>query len=1047
MPPDLDQLFHAYRRHGDLRALGALFDRVAPELHRIARHLLRDSDDADDAVQEAFVTLVEARDQFDERRAVLPWLVGILVHRARRALRERARTRRQAPSDGAVQIADPSAASQPPSALEQRELRTRLERAITGLPTRYRDVVYPYLVDAEVPGDIAAALHRSPSTVRSQLQRGLAMLRNALPAGLAIATLRPALRAARRAVLQRARQLESTPHRVVPLVPAAAAIALIVTAFAGWQVWSWLAPPPPSPANAADLPAPATAAVSPNADRTPTPPPPPHAPQLLATTITGRCVDASGRPISGCGITLSGQPDSAGAARYGGLASPEPLRGTTDDQGRFTLVARPHPACRYGLRVEHPDYVGVAATWSSMLLSAMAGVGLQPGTEVDLGDLVMRPGQHVRGVLRDLQGRPLQATITASVRISDVLGGNAASHFVRGRSDGEGAFALEQPLPPGDWPLSVSGHRIEAGPRRLAIAGGTRPAKCELTAAPTRLITGQLVDEGGAPVAHALLQAGNRMVRTRADGRFKLPSADAAPAPVRLRPSQGSGLTALWIDEPIEFGTAGLRLVARREPLPTLTIRAFDSSTGAPVEEFAWQLSGTAGMPMVRRQRGEFGAHSGGVAIAERVAPGDLIVSVIPRRDRYRAQPRVPVAVDFSDAEVAVALEPVVPLRVRVVREGTPCPGCWVDLLRCPDDPPIAGTGGVVLHHVVGDDDRVSLQLDAASTDRFGDAILHAALHERIAVRALAPDGTTSAAADIVVEQANSEIVLQLPASATFRGRVIPSSVAALGVSIRLRRGDQTRAGAAVGARGTFGPFSAPAGTWQVDLWRRTDTSLGFGWRELLRGVATVQLVAGQERVATLAAHAAAPGVVVLQVTRDGAPLTGASVSLVGSPDAPRSPSLGLPLTTHSTEPTPLDATGRHTFTALAPMRYRARIHLEDPATGTLDQHPLRGVIVVGPGARIEHSVEWRPPLLQRISVHDAAGHPRADADLLLLRSDTPLPTPVRTDVHGHFLLPPAPGVTFRLRALDAAHTTAPFVVPPAPPAAVVPVLLPRGKV
>ena len=87
-----EQLFERFRRDGDAKALGDLFDRVAPTLLRAALHLARDPASAEDLLQSTFLRAIEVRDSWDPTRPLLPWLFGILQNRARheRWQRERA---------------------------------------------------------------------------------------------------------------------------------------------------------------------------------------------------------------------------------------------------------------------------------------------------------------------------------------------------------------------------------------------------------------------------------------------------------------------------------------------------------------------------------------------------------------------------------------------------------------------------------------------------------------------------------------------------------------------------------------------------------------------------------------------------------------------------------------------------------------------------------------------------------------------------------------------------------------------------------------------
>ena len=85
---ELETLYERFAQRGDVGALAEVFDRVAPELLRLARWLVRDRHRAEDLVQETFLVALERPGTFDRSRPLTPWLVGILVNRARTARRD-----------------------------------------------------------------------------------------------------------------------------------------------------------------------------------------------------------------------------------------------------------------------------------------------------------------------------------------------------------------------------------------------------------------------------------------------------------------------------------------------------------------------------------------------------------------------------------------------------------------------------------------------------------------------------------------------------------------------------------------------------------------------------------------------------------------------------------------------------------------------------------------------------------------------------------------------------------------------------------------------
>lgn len=173
----LDRAFVRYARTGDPGALARVFDGCAAELYRIGFHLLGDRHAAEDLVQQTFVVAIEQAKSFEGERRVLPWLCGILTNRALHLRRQRRRP--ASPAAGRDDVVDPIAEA------AQHELSERVAATVRTLPEPYRQVLLLHLVHELAPKDVAEALSRPDATVRTQLARGLELLRKALPVGIA----------------------------------------------------------------------------------------------------------------------------------------------------------------------------------------------------------------------------------------------------------------------------------------------------------------------------------------------------------------------------------------------------------------------------------------------------------------------------------------------------------------------------------------------------------------------------------------------------------------------------------------------------------------------------------------------------------------------------------------------------------------------------------------------------------------------------------------------------------------------------------------------
>lgn len=177
----VETAFARYRANGEAAALAIVFDRTAPELLRLARHLAHDATQAEDLVQATFLTAMESPSSYQSGRPVLPWLCGILANHARSSRRQA----RRKPEPSRLRGDNVKDVHQETLALE---LHEEVREAVTQLPEVYRPVMRLWLEHGLEAHEIAATLERPAGTVRAQVTRGMEQLRRILPAGLAGAT-------------------------------------------------------------------------------------------------------------------------------------------------------------------------------------------------------------------------------------------------------------------------------------------------------------------------------------------------------------------------------------------------------------------------------------------------------------------------------------------------------------------------------------------------------------------------------------------------------------------------------------------------------------------------------------------------------------------------------------------------------------------------------------------------------------------------------------------------------------------------------------------
>jgi RNA polymerase sigma-70 factor, ECF subfamily len=163
--PQTDARLVALAREGERAAFEQLVRRHLDTAHAVALAELADPKDAEDAVQDAFITALERLDDCRDPAAFGAWLRQIVRNRAR-TVRRREKIRQTEQLETAVLG---TSASNPARDLERLQLRTRLEEALGTLTTTQRTVVLMHDLEGYRHREIAAELGIPEGTVRSHL--------------------------------------------------------------------------------------------------------------------------------------------------------------------------------------------------------------------------------------------------------------------------------------------------------------------------------------------------------------------------------------------------------------------------------------------------------------------------------------------------------------------------------------------------------------------------------------------------------------------------------------------------------------------------------------------------------------------------------------------------------------------------------------------------------------------------------------------------------------------------------------------------------------
>jgi len=162
---DEQQLVADFLR-GEESAFTELYRLHAPRLYAFLRHLLgRWQSEADDALQDVWLRAARDLPRFRGLSSFRTWLFGIAVNRSREILR-------MTPNFG-EELGDIDIADEPAHA----EASIDLQRAISRLPLRYREVLVLHDIYEHTHAEIAAMLGIDDGTSKSNLSRARARLR------------------------------------------------------------------------------------------------------------------------------------------------------------------------------------------------------------------------------------------------------------------------------------------------------------------------------------------------------------------------------------------------------------------------------------------------------------------------------------------------------------------------------------------------------------------------------------------------------------------------------------------------------------------------------------------------------------------------------------------------------------------------------------------------------------------------------------------------------------------------------------------------------
>lgn len=137
-------------------------DNYGDMLYRLCYVMLRNYADAEDAVQETFISYTANSPEFNDSEHEKAWLLRVASNKCRDIIRFKKRH----------QTADLSVLE----TLVQDNESTHILEALMELPEKFRLVLVLYYVDGYKVNEIAEIIRKTPSAVKMRLQKGRKLL-------------------------------------------------------------------------------------------------------------------------------------------------------------------------------------------------------------------------------------------------------------------------------------------------------------------------------------------------------------------------------------------------------------------------------------------------------------------------------------------------------------------------------------------------------------------------------------------------------------------------------------------------------------------------------------------------------------------------------------------------------------------------------------------------------------------------------------------------------------------------------------------------------
>lgn len=172
-------------KDGDKLALSQLVNTYSERIYNLALRILRNHEDAEDILQETFLTVVEKLDMFDGRSGFFTWIYRIATNASLMRLRKKKLVFQNLSEDSDFQESIESRVfidwSQDPSLnIYDKEVKDKIDLAINSLSDIYRSVFILRDIEGLSIKETSEILNITQENVKIRLRRGRRFLRDHL---------------------------------------------------------------------------------------------------------------------------------------------------------------------------------------------------------------------------------------------------------------------------------------------------------------------------------------------------------------------------------------------------------------------------------------------------------------------------------------------------------------------------------------------------------------------------------------------------------------------------------------------------------------------------------------------------------------------------------------------------------------------------------------------------------------------------------------------------------------------------------------------------